>query len=379
MRVGLDVTVSARAVTGVGVYARQLHGALLTRRMTVERLEAPLGPPGSGLARLVSGARLMAWESYGLASASRRAGVDLVHATTAVGPIALRAPLVMSVHDATTVTMPVHASLADRAFQHLFCVRAARRADAILAPSEAAASAISEHFRVPRGRIRVVPLGVDERFRQAGSEDAARASARYGLLRPYVLYVGADTPRKNLALLTRAMGLVRQQYPDVELIWAGPSIQPTPRRGHDLPRPGVRHLGVVPDALLPGLYAGARCLAYVSRQEGFGLPVLEAMAAGTPVVTSDCSALPEVAGGAALLVDPERDEAVAEGLLRVLSESGLVQRLSLAGRARSATFNWNRTAALTEEVYRAVLGQTSTSPTPIDLEPASGPVAGRIL
>jgi alpha-1,3-rhamnosyl/mannosyltransferase len=135
----------------------------------------------------------------------------------------------------------------------------------------------------------------------------------------------------------------------------------------------VRRLGEVGEADLPAIYAGAACLGYVSECEGFGLPVIEAMAAGTPVVTSNTSALPEVAGGAALLVDPWSIEAIADGLERVLSDTALADALRVRGRARSGEFDWSRTAAGTEEIYRQVCGLDYSSRVPLSPGPASAP------
>lgn len=366
MRVGFDVTLAARVSTGVGVYARELAPALAARGLDVQRWQQPIGPAGRRLGRLVNGLRLVHWQARGCARRAALARADVVHAAAAVGPLRVRCPVVMTVHDATTVTMPLQSNPADRLFQHLFAVRAARRADALLVPSQAAAADIAEHYGVPPDRIRVVPLGVSHAFRMTTARDTADVRTRYGLDRPYVLYAGADAPRKNLATLIRAMATGPAPLRDLDIVLTGPSGA----RGAGLdavareagwPRP-LRRLGIVPEALLPGIYAGASCLAYVSLHEGFGLPIIEAMAVGTPVVTSDCSAMAEVAGDAALLVDPHSVEAVADGLVRAITDSAVAERLRRLGLQRSATFDWAATARLTHAVYDEVCGRRATAP-----------------
>jgi glycosyltransferase involved in cell wall biosynthesis len=361
MRVGFDVTVSARARTGVAVYARELWPALVDQGLDVRRWQQGIGVPGRPWGRTVNGVRLMAWQAMGLGRRAAREGVDLIHATAAIGPLGARRPLVMTIHDATTVTMPVQTNAADRLFQRVFAVEAARRADAIVAPTHVAAETIAEYYGVAAARIRVVPLGVSSAFRNVTPAQVAAGRARYGLDRPYVLYVGADTPRKNLSTLVRAMARLGSSPSELDLVVAGPRGPRDARldavgRQAGLPRP-VRRLGEVPDAWLPAVYAGAQCVAYVSLCEGFGLPIIEAMAAGAPVVTSACSSMPEVAGGAAVLVNPSSVEELAGAIDRVVHDSALSTRLRDLGLRRSATFDWATTARLTAGVYGEVTGR----------------------
>lgn len=381
MRVAFDVTVSARARTGVGVYARALFPALVGRGLDVQRWQHDIGVPGRPWGRAVNGARLMAWQTVGLGRRAAREGVDLIHATAAIGPLRARCPLVMTIHDATTVTMPVQTNAADRLFQRVFAVEAARRADAILAPTRVAAETIAEHYGVAAARVRVVPLGVSPAFRTVTTAQVAAARARYGLERPYVLYVGADTPRKNLATLVRAMARLGTSLADLDLVIAGP---PGPRDGQldavarqaGLPR-RIRRLGEVPDAWLPAVYGGAQCVAYVSLCEGFGLPIIEAMAAGAPVVTSACSSMPEVAGGAAVLVNPLSADDLSSAIDRVVHDTTLSARLRRLGTQRSAAFDWSITARLTGGVYGDVTGRPAldwaAAAVPAD---AAAPLAG---
>ena len=383
MRIAFDISVTGRTRTGVGVYARALQQALTDRALEVRPWQLPLGDDGSRGRRLRNGVRLANWFARGIRSRAQRERIDVVHTTTSVGPLACGCPVVMTVHDATPLTMPVNRGLGDRAFTRLFSVEAARRAAAIIAPTRHAADAIAEHYRIPRSRIHVTPLGVAPHFRTPATEAVTAVKRRLGLDRPYVLFVGAGTRRKNLPRLVAAVGLVARTLPDVVLVIAGPVGRNDESSVTAIPRgvalPDVRRLGEVDDADLPAIYAGAACLGYVSEYEGFGLPIVEAMSAGTPVVTSNTSSMPEVAGDAALLVDPWSVESIADGLQRVLCDSTLSEILRLRGLARSLQFDWARTATATEQVYREACGldyssRVALSPGP-DSAPAHSPAA----
>lgn len=359
MRIAYDVTVSARTATGVGVYARELLAALGARGLDIRRWQRPLAASGPRVNRLANGVRLAGWFGVGAHRRAAREAISVYHSTTSIGPLRRRHPVVITVHDATQVTMPTGRGLADRAFQQVFRVEAARRADVILTPSHAAARAISDAYGIPASRIRVTPLGVAARFRTVSPADVNSARARYGLPVRYVLYVGAQPPRKNLSRLIDAFASLADAHADVHLVLAGPAD----RRDRSLDTRAadrriahrVHAIDVPPDDL-PAVYAGAACLAYVSLAEGFGLPIAEAMAAGTPVVTSNCSSMPEVAGGAALCVDPRSVDAIGEGMGRLLGDSALADDLRQRGRARSQVFDWAVTADLTERAYRDVSG-----------------------
>ena len=309
---------------------------------------------------MANGARLAAWYGMGVSDRAHRENIQVYHSTTSIGPLRVRQPVVLSIHDATLVTMPLYTGLHDRAFRRLFSVAAARRADAILSPTRLSADAVSAGYGIPRDRIRLVPLGVARRFRDVAAADMEAVRGRYGLNFPYVLFVGAEPPRKNLGRLVEAFARLAGTYRDLHLVFVGP---PTPRdptiddRVDRLRlRPRFHRLGGVERDDLPALYANAACLAVLSICEGFGLPLLEGMAAGTPVVASNCSAMPEVAGDAAVLVDPLSVDAIADGFDRVLGDTELANTLRCRGRLRSAQFDWSITAELTARVYRDLAG-----------------------
>lgn len=236
----------------------------------------------------------------------------------------------------------------DIAYNRLFYRDSCRRATAL--------ACISEHTRrdlrtvcpdLPPGKIHVVPLGVD--VPAAETVSAARVAevrARHGLVRPYVFYAGSLSPRKNMARGVCAFANLAPEFPHDLVVTAGKSWRDGEVEA-EVDRCGVRdrfrRLGAVPAEDLPALYAGADVFFFPSLYEGFGLPVLEAMACGCPVVAANASAIPEAAGGAAELADPLDEAALAAALRRVLADPGWAAELRAAGRARAAECSWDRT------------------------------------
>lgn len=241
-------------------------------------------------------------------------------------------------------------------------LRAARHADRVLAISESTRRDVLACFPLRPERVRVVPLGVSSHFRQPLDRSAhVMVLDRYGLrARPYVFHLSNFKPHKNVPRLAQAFRSVLGAMPQSNalLVLAG---TPAGRSVADLANikaslgDRLRLPGPIPSADLPHLLAGARAVAVVSLYEGFGLPVLEAMACGTPVITSNRSSLPEVAGNAAVLVDPYDIRAMAHGLQRLLEDDRLCHDLAQRGRDRSLQFTWERTARLTMDVYREAI------------------------
>lgn len=205
----------------------------------------------------------------------------------------------------------------------------------------------------------IVPEAAGRRFRPMEMVEVDPILQKYGIVRPYILYVGALESRKNLPRLLEAYAQLRQWSTKWRLVIVGarkwkfsPIFETVQRLGLE---PHVTFTGYVADEHLPALYAGADLFAFPSLYEGFGLPVLEAMACGTPVVTSNTSSLPEVAGDAAILVDPNSVGQIAEAMRSVLSQPTLAAELIEKGPARSGLFTWERTAQETIDVYRQAL------------------------
>ena len=270
--------------------------------------------------------------------------------------------MVVTVHDLAALRFPQFFRAWHGGYVRLVLPRVARGARAVIADSWATKADVVELLRVPEDRVTVVPLalrpGMSEVVRD--STAAREVQARFGLPARFVLAVGTVEPRKNLTRLLEAVGRVaaRPSGRDIALIHAGPEgwlVDDMQQAVTELGNGRVRFLGHVSTADLAALYSLADCCAYPSLWEGFGLPVLEAMACGCPVLTSGVSALPELAGDAALLVDPTSTEEIEEGLTQLWTDESLRARLKLRGLARAREFSWERAARETVAVYDAVL------------------------
>jgi glycosyltransferase involved in cell wall biosynthesis len=289
---------------------------------------------------------------------ARRAGVDLVHSLASTAPLWGPFRRVVTVHDLIYARFPdAHAGMRDRAMRVLV-PSGARRAHRVIADSQSTRDDLVELVGLSAERIDVVPLGVGAVRR---SEPAPQAQLREHLRlgeRPVVLSLSAKRPHKNLLALIGALA----QIPAAErpvLVLAG---YPTEHEAQLRER--ARTLGVEDDVRFPGwlseaevegLWATAAAFVFPSLYEGFGLPVLEAMARGVPVACSNASSLPEVAGDAALLFDPREESAIADAVTRLLTDRALGERLIAAGRERVREFTWERTARATIDSYRRAL------------------------
>lgn len=275
--------------------------------------------------------------------------VDIIHATgMAIPPRS--APLAVTVHDLAFLDYPEHATRHGLRFFHRSLVLTTRDADVVLCPSSSTRNELIA-LGVAAERIRVVPWGV-EPFTIDG-DDIARVRQRYGIAGRYILWVGTIEPRKNLKGLVAAFNSL--QADDVTLLLVGPTgwnedLAARLGAGHER----IRAIGFVPRDDLHALYGGAVAFCYPSLREGFGLPVLEAMMAGTPVVTSSGTATEEVVGDAGICVDPNDDAAIADALASIIGDEHTAQDLRTRAKARASTFTWSRTADLTIEAYRAI-------------------------
>jgi glycosyltransferase involved in cell wall biosynthesis len=322
MRVALDVSPLIQTRAGT---ARYLNALLREFRL---RDDVDVETVAFGRAdRLSTLVRDAVWYPFAL---GRTRGADVLHCPTYRGPLRSALPLVATVHDLAVFRHPEAFNRWTRTYSPHVVPRVLAAARRIVAVSEFTRRELIELLRVPDEKIRVVPNGVDEEFTPGGP--AADGE--------YILAVGTLEPRKNLARLVEAM---RQNTTELRVVGA---------RGWgevDVGGNGVRWLGEVTDAELARQYRGARCVAYPSLYEGFGIPVLEAMACGAPVVTSRGTAMEEVADGAAVLVDPSDPADLAAGIERAVAHR---DELVARGLERARAFRWDAVAAATLDVYR---------------------------
>jgi glycosyltransferase involved in cell wall biosynthesis len=315
MKVALDVSPLRLTQAGTARYIE----SLVARIDGVEQIAFG----GGGRAGVLG--RELWWYPFRLA----RVRADVLHCSTYYGPLAPRTPTVVTVHDLAVWKHPEAFGRWTRTYVPRVVPRVVRAARRVIAVSEFTASELERVLRVPRERISVVPNGVDDVF----TADGGRTDG------DYVLALGTLEPRKNLARTVDAAGRL-----GIELRIAGAPGW----GGVDVRGAHVTWLGRVDDAELAMLLRGARCLIYPSLYEGFGIPVLEAMACGTPVVTSRGGATEEVAGGAAVLVDPLDSADIAAGIERAERERATLRE---AGLTRARAFTWDETARLTQAVY----------------------------
>jgi glycosyltransferase involved in cell wall biosynthesis len=286
---------------------------------------------------------------------------DVFHAPHYVLPVAVRSRSVVTIHDCIHLMFPQYLpNRAAYAYARGAMWSAAKRSDRILTVSEASKRDILHFFNVPPEKIAVVYNGIDERFWiQPSTEEIARVRERFQLDHGFVLYAGTIKPHKNLVRLIEAFAALRKgEFEELKLLIIGDEISKLPalRRAvhiHKLHK-HVRFLGFLPDETLAALYRLAAVFVFPSLYEGFGLPPLEAMASGTPVVTSNVSSLPEVAGDAAILVDPYDVSSIVDGVRRVLTDPLMADELRKKGLARARDFSWERSVARTHDIYRLV-------------------------
>ncbi|HEY7063233.1 MAG TPA: glycosyltransferase family 1 protein [Chloroflexota bacterium] len=380
MRIGINALFLQQPATGTGQHLYNLlqgldqHDkentyVLLSPRF--RRVAVPRFPELSPRFRNVQGVTALArlggnfeklwWEQVGLLRASRREALDLLHCPYFASPIVSSIPTVVTIHDVIPLQLPEYrARLAGRVYTGLSAL-AARRARAVIAVSECSKRDIERTLHLPPERIHVIGNAVDESYKPIRDPRLLTAVRdRYGLAERFILYFGGFDVRKNVLRIVEAYARIREKFDEpYQLVLAG-RLRFV---GHPLypdPRVLVRELGLESDVIFTGqireqdkapLYSAAEVFVFPSLYEGFGMPVLEAMACGAAVVTSNNSALPEVAGDTAVLVDAERTEAIGEAILDLMRDPARRDTLGEAARARAAHFSWGAVAEQTMKVY----------------------------
>jgi glycosyltransferase involved in cell wall biosynthesis len=368
VRIAVDCTVVSRP-GGIAVYAQELVGALgrsgRARELVLwcgstkaaDTMRAAL-PPGARVVESSIGPRLgylMHVPALNPFSVERLMGeADILHGPNYFLPAHRgRARTVVTVHDLSALRYPEWHPWWRVSLHRAALPATVARVDHVITSTEATRDEIIARFRLPSERVTAVPLGFSPIFRPRRALELKPVLERHGLVPgDYVCYVGGVEPRKNLQRLLSAYTVVRSRSSSTPpLVVAGFAGWHDRNLREQFAAAGVKDLGPLAPEDVAALIAGCAAFAYPSLYEGFGLPVLEAMASGVPVVASTDPAIREVAGSAALLVDPREPEAIAEALERILTDSQLSTELRRDGLRRAASFSWDRTAAETLDVY----------------------------
>jgi glycosyltransferase involved in cell wall biosynthesis len=334
---------------GIGRYVRQLVGALPAAGVEVEAFAAGPAPEGIAPYTDLGGpggpVRYEAWHRFRRPVV--RVSADVVHATSLAVPPAGRRPLVVTIHDLVFLRQPEHLTPRGIAFHKRGLAIARREAAAVIVPSEfGRADLVAEGF--DEDRVHVAPHGVEV----VDHGDPAPALEALGVRPPFLLFVGTIEPRKGVGDVLDAHAALRAEHPDLGLVLAGPSGW---GEAPQLTRPGVIATGAVGDVELDALYRSAVALANPERYAGFGLPLIEAMARGCPVVTTDTSSLPEVVGDAGDIVAVGDVDALADALGRLVDDQAHRRARSEAARHRSLSFTWTASAERHRRAYEAAL------------------------
>ena len=373
----LDARTATAHFPGIGRYVRNLAGALPSQLADNERLVILCNPSDptawnpSALASpqveivpapVSSFSLRQQWTIPRLLRQLAQSPIPnphspLFHSTYYLMPYRPGLPTLLTVYDLIALLHPQTVSLRARLFFRVATRLALAASDRIVTISASARDDLLAHFPVDPSQVTAIPLAADPRFRPQPADAIARVRAKYHLPDRYIFYLGINKPHKNLPRLIKAFTLLRNaQYPipNIPLIIAGAWDDRYPE-SRALAAPlgdAVRFLGPVDDADLPALHSGVTLFVFPSLYEGFGLPVLEAMACGAPVVCGNRSSLPEVAGDAGLLVDPTDTDAITAAIRRVVEDDGLRRALGEKSLAQAGRFSWQRTAAETLAIYR---------------------------
>jgi glycosyltransferase involved in cell wall biosynthesis len=337
MKVGLDATPLAAPAGGIRRYLVELSAALgrvFAGDEYVLLTDQPAPPPGAWFARR--------WWSIGLPLELARRGIDVFHGVDFAVPYVPLCPSVLTLHDLSPWMDPAWHCAAGRVRRRAPALIGLGLATMILTPGEVVRRQAIEQFHLSPARVAAVPLAASAHFRPI--EGRLRP-------RPYFLYVGTLEPRKNLELIIGAWRELRRQT-EIDLVLAG-------RRREDFaaraPEPGLDLAGFVPEDDLPALYSGAAAFLYPSHYEGFGLPVLEAMQCGAPVIVSRDAAIAEVAGDATVRLDAGDHRGWVEAMRAALEDEQWRSRRREASQKQAQRFSWERTARLTREVYEEAI------------------------
>ncbi len=354
MNIALDLQSTLGHQTGIGRGAANLLAAL--KRVAPQHAYVELTWGRNMVMRLD---RRLRWQQWHVPRRAKLAKADLLHVPGFDAPLYQPCPTILTVHDLIGMLFPVSLPPIARFYWSKWLPFTVHFATHLLADSEHTARDIIRLLQIPPERITVVPFGVAPQYRPLDHQPVQLIRQKYQLPEQFILFVSTLEPRKGLDTLVQAFARLQYAYPNLNLVLVGQPGWYTERlfaqTNLESLRQKVIFTGYVPDDELVLLYNAATLLAFPSRYEGFGLTVLEAMACGTPVVCSNSSSLPEVAGDAAIMVPPDQSDLLAQAIRRVLDDELLRQEMRHKGLAQAARFTWEQTAQKTLAVYEKVL------------------------
>jgi glycosyltransferase involved in cell wall biosynthesis len=359
--IGFDAHAVRGKLTGLGVYTRELLAAIKSE------ISSPLEfrelCPARARPRDMNTLERLDWENRGLPALAKANKVDLLHVPAFAPPLVKPCRLLVTVHDIAGKLFPNHLGKVSAFYWGRWLPFAASRADLIMTISEYTKKDLVSHLKVDEGKVRVVYPSGHERFSNAVSGDTiAETQKRLGIAGRYFLFVGTMEPRKNLGRILEAFKLFCRESRGHQLVLVGSKGFAHGKYArsleilYGLDSGAVHAPGFLPHEDLNALYCGAEALVFPSLYEGFGIPILEAMASGCPVITSDTTSTPEAAGEAALFVDPLDAVAIAAAMSKISSDTSLREALKQKGFAQIQNFSWRTSALQTIALYKELLG-----------------------
>jgi glycosyltransferase involved in cell wall biosynthesis len=366
MQVVINASLMDSSPTGLGVYSQNILHELVTLLRIHDRTTVYTSHPGAFSERIPNNVVINGTAASLQPKFGKRAGFarffwnqlvfpfklqqqDLVYCPTHHGYLCGPSKQVVTIHDLLAIKFPTQYRLQYYYFKY-FLPLLLRNAAAVIADSENTRRDVHSYYRIPLEKIHVVYSAIAQDFKPAGRDALQRVREIYGLSE-FVFIIGASYPHKNISRAIKAFAQLRGKVPRAELVVAGGRkeyLKVLEQEARDLDIEGVKFLGYVPQQDIPLLYSAAYALLYPSLYEGFGLPPLEAMACGCPVIVSNTSSLPEICGDAAYYVDPYSIESIAEGLFRVVSNEKIREALRQKGMEQAKRFSWKKAA---EGVY----------------------------
>ncbi len=363
MKVGIFTGDHTKYETGIGNYILNLINEL-KNRCELSIIRHPKGYDYSIKNQIIpntlASAGMMIWSCAVSGQKYLFSDLDLVHSPTlALFPVKPHENYVLTVHDIIFKKFPQFLPKGTIRHTKLFFRRNLISADKIIAVSQSTKNDIIKHYKIDEKKIIVIPEAADPIFRPLTDNEIEKIKQKYSLNTPFILYVGTIEPRKNITIILDAFALSLKSFPNLELVIAGKKGWYYEQIFLHLQKLGiqekVRFLGYVPLSDLPALYNAAHIFVYPSYYEGFGLPPLEAMQCGTPVITSDVSSLPEVMGNKGIMVSPNNAVKLGKEIKKLIPDSAYRNNQIQFGIEQARKFSWKKTADLTIEIYESVL------------------------